>query len=29
MVATLLLWAFAWIIAAAMLATPDRASAAS
>ena len=29
MVATLLLWAFAWIVAAAMLATRDRAAAAS
>jgi hypothetical protein len=29
MVATLLLWAFAWIVAAALLATTDRASAAS
>jgi hypothetical protein len=29
MVATLLLWAFAWIVAAAMLATPDRAAVAS
>jgi hypothetical protein len=28
-VATLLLWAFAWIVAAAMLATPDRATTAS
>ena len=29
MVATLLLWAFAWIVAAALLATPDRATAES
>jgi hypothetical protein len=29
MVATLLLWAFSWIVAAAMLATPDRAAAVS